>query len=65
MSGNLSINLARQYLAHHEWSLAKKALQQGISKGRLSESDQVDVLFNDICQRLGVANRDIDHTPET
>jgi Tfp pilus assembly protein PilF len=51
-SGNLHINLALQYLRKHEWGLARKALEEGMSKGQLAEPEQADKLFREIHERL-------------
>lgn len=52
-SGDLCINLALRYLGRHEWGLAKKAIEDGLARGDISEPDRAHALLLDICQRLG------------
>ena len=56
-SGDLCINLAAQYLGQHEWGLAKKAVEEGLAKGHLSEPDRAHALLQDIYRRLGMEDR--------
>ena len=51
---DLDINLARQYLARHEWGQARMALERGLAKGRLSEPEKARDLLQEVCERLGV-----------
>ena len=51
---DLDVNLARQYLARHEWGRARMALEKGLAKGRLSEPEQARILLQEVCDRLGV-----------
>ncbi len=53
-SGDLCINLARRHLGNNEWGLARKALEEGMARGRLSEPDTAIELMKEICQRLGI-----------
>jgi len=54
VSGDLSINLAKRYLANDEWGLARRALEEGLKKGELSDPEQAHRLFDDVCQRLSI-----------
>ena len=51
---DLQVNLARQYLASHEWGRARMALEKGLAQGRLSEPEQARILLQEVCDRLGV-----------
>ena len=53
-SGDLSINLAQRQMASNEWGLALKNLNDGLEKGGLSDPEQAQRLFTDLCQRLGI-----------
>jgi hypothetical protein len=53
-SGDLCINLAKQHLGMHEWGRAKMAIDEGLSKGHLSEPEKAFMLFEEICHRLGL-----------
>jgi hypothetical protein len=53
-SGDLYISLARQHLKNHEWGLAKAAIEQGMTKGHLSDPDKACKLLQDICKRMGI-----------
>lgn len=53
-SGDLFINLAAQYLGQNEWGLARRAVEEGFSKGHLSDPDVAHALQRDIYQRLGI-----------
>ena len=55
-SGDISLNLALQYLRENEWGLAKMAAEQALAKGRLSEPETAVALLRDVCRRLGVAH---------
>lgn len=52
--GDLCINLARHHLKMHEWGLAKKAAEEGLARGQLSEPDKANALLRDICSRLSI-----------
>ena len=52
--GDLKVNLARHYLACHEWGRARLVLERGLAKGRLSEPEQAHLLLREIRHRLGV-----------
>ena len=56
-SGDLYINLARQYLDSHEWGLAKKAVEQGFIRGRLSEPGRAHALKEEIHQCMGIQSK--------
>lgn len=51
--GDISLNMARQLLSQHEWSLAKRAVEQALEKGGLSSPASARRLLKDISQRLG------------
>ena len=38
----------------HEWGLALRALNEGLSKGGLSDPELTHRLFDDLCQRLDI-----------
>jgi hypothetical protein len=46
--------LAKQHLGMHEWGRAKMAIDEGLSKGHLSEPEKAFMLFEEICHRLGL-----------
>ncbi len=52
--GDLCINLARQHLLKHEWGLARLALEDGISRGNLSEPKAAQVLLDEVNEYLGI-----------
>ena len=52
--GDLKVNLARHYLACHEWGRARLTLEKGLAKGRLSEPEQARMLSQEVWDHLGV-----------
>jgi len=50
--GDLYLALARQYLAHQEWGLARKAAEDALAKGSLSEPQLAIELFAEISEKL-------------
>jgi hypothetical protein len=53
-TGEVSLSLAEHYLAAHEWGLAKRAIDEAMSRGGLVNMDHAIGLLGDICQRMGV-----------
>ncbi|MCB1696090.1 MAG: hypothetical protein H6987_03515 [Pseudomonadales bacterium] len=53
-SGDIYINIALLHLENQEWGRARMALENGISKGRLSEPDKASALLQDTYRRLGI-----------
>lgn len=54
VSGDLCINRAVQHLDQHEWGLARRAVEEGLAKGHLTEPDRARELLRDIYRRLGI-----------
>lgn len=54
-SGDIYINIALQHLLNQEWGRARMALENGISKGQLSEPDKAIALLQDTNRRLGIS----------
>ena len=54
VSGDVSVTLARRYLRNSEWGMARKVLEEAISKGNISDLQAARGLMSDINQRLGV-----------
>ena len=54
-SGDLFINLAKHHLQEHEWGLARMAILEGLSRGKLSDLDQALAMLEDICLRLSIS----------
>ena len=53
-NGEIAVNLAERYLAENEWGLAKKALEDGLLKGGISDIDGAIYLLTEICDRLDI-----------
>ena len=51
-SGDLYLNLAVRHLQNHEWGLARRALEEAMAKGRMSEPNRARILQNEIHQRM-------------
>ena len=51
--GDLDVNLAKQYLARHEWGQARMALERGLAKGGLSEPQGARALLQEVQACLG------------
>lgn len=54
-SGDLYINMARDYLSKHEWGLAKMSVERGLDKGALSEPNHARELLQEIRLRLAIS----------
>lgn len=51
--GDISINLAKQLISKHEWGLARRAVEQALEKGGLTNPGSARRLLEDISSRLG------------
>jgi hypothetical protein len=54
-SGDVGINLARQYLLRQEWGLAKMAVEDALTRGCLTEPDVAQLLLDEVHDRLGIS----------
>ena len=52
--GELSLDLAKQFLQCHEWGLAKREIESALNKGGLTDTDTAMALYDDVCNRLDV-----------
>ncbi len=55
--GDLCVNLARQHLLNHEWGLARMAVEDALTRGRLSEPEIARSLQAEIYDRLGLGHK--------
>ena len=56
-SGDIYVTRGRLHLERNEWGLAYHSLESAFAKGNLSDNDLVRSLFEDVCERLGVASK--------
>jgi hypothetical protein len=52
VTGDISVNMAQQLMSKQEWGLAKRAVEQALEKGGLSNPASAQRLLEDISQRL-------------
>lgn len=55
-SGDIYVAKSRLHLERHEWGMAYHDLEAALAKGNLTEEDMVRDLFEDVCERLGLAS---------
>ncbi len=54
VSGDVLVMLAKHYLRNFEWGMARKVLEEAISKGNISDPQAAQGMLTDINERLGV-----------